>query len=164
MSKAPAGYGRSGGQTGSYWHMNRDGPLHERHSFIIDSTSALGARSWATSVLASWGIDAPSDPVVLITAELVTNAIRYGVGPIDVDISFDRSGFRVGVSDRSDGKVEKRVEVPVHAASGRGLRIIEALSDEWGVEPLPGGGKTVWARVSVEPSPAPLQFHGDDGP
>lgn len=33
--------------------------------------------------------------------------------------------------------------------SGRGLRIVEALSASWGVEDIPDDGKTVWARIGT---------------
>ena len=36
------------------------------------------------------------------------------------------------------------------ARTGRGLFMVEALSQAWGVEPLPdGGGKTVWASIGL---------------
>ena len=93
------------------------------------------------------------DDVLLVASELLGNAVRHTAatphGTIDVSWDVDASGVRVCVADASD-------EPPVVRAGGldepggRGLQIVAAVSDEWGVE-RDEHGKRVWAHV-----PAPL--------
>ena len=46
-------------------------------------------------------------------------------------------------------------ETPVDSESGRGLLLVAALTDRWGTEPCPPGGKTVRAEVGRTPPAAP---------
>ncbi len=46
-------------------------------------------------------------------------------------------------------------EADLDAESGRGLLLVAALADRWGVEPYPPGGKTVWAECALDPGPIP---------
>jgi hypothetical protein len=41
-----------------------------------------------------------------------------------------------------------------HGTNGRGLRIVDALADDWGITPY-GAGKTVWFEVHLEAAPSP---------
>lgn len=84
----------------------------------------------------------------LIVSELVANAVRHGRDPIDMGLSVHEDTLRIEVSD--GGALVK----PIVAASaspdrtdGRGLALVEASSECWGVESHPNDGKTVWADV-----------------
>ena len=46
-------------------------------------------------------------------------------------------------------------ELPVAAQSGRGLHVVDALADEWGVELVPDDGKVVWVELDVVRTPVP---------
>jgi two-component sensor histidine kinase len=89
--------------------------------------------------------------VTLVATELVGNAIRHsGVGDSDgVDVSWmiEGSSVTIVVADPSPTRPEPRVAKP-DAEGGRGLTIVAALSDEWGVD-SDGEGKRVWARVPI---------------
>lgn len=87
----------------------------------------------------------------LVVDELVTNATRHSDGTIDVSVDIGSGGVRVWVSDDDDrGPV-----LPSRPAageleleeSGRGLLLVDALVDGWGVEPRRSGGKVVWAYL-----------------
>jgi anti-sigma regulatory factor (Ser/Thr protein kinase) len=91
------------------------------------------------------------DSAVLLVSELVTNTVRYGRPPVAVQIECDQTHtLQVRVSDASPA-----LPVPGHAdpddESGRGLAIVEFLSDDWGVDPGEGG-KTVWFRIATHPT------------
>jgi anti-sigma regulatory factor (Ser/Thr protein kinase) len=89
-------------------------------------------------------LDAPAlDTAVLVAHELVTNALRHGSEPIALDLAVDAREVAVTVTDHGGG--EPHVVEP-YDGGGRGLAIIDALTDEWGVEPC-DGAKKVWAHL-----------------
>ena len=102
------------------------------------------ARDWAS------GLDEDAIfALELVVSELVTNAIRHGAGPITLILSGAPDGIRVGVDDRGAGRPTPRV-ASVRAPGGRGLRLVDRLSSDWGVDAhSEGEGKTVWAVVAV---------------
>ena len=80
----------------------------------------------------------------LLTSELITNALEHGTGTITVLVSCEGERVRVAVVDESDAAPLPREAGP-DDEGGRGLLIVEALAEAWGVDPLPRGtGKTVW--------------------
>jgi two-component sensor histidine kinase len=85
-----------------------------------------------------------------IVSELVSNSIRHTI-EATIWVSVRRMGpgiVRVGVADRSARMPITRAE-DLSAVHGRGLVLVEALSEgRWGVDLLPVG-KRVWAEVSV---------------
>lgn len=89
------------------------------------------------------------EDAVLVTSELVTNAIRHtrDAGPIEVIWGLDKSELTLRVMDGSAAHPERRNTAPV-SPGGRGLAIVEALAESWGVDSGPSG-KQVWARLSI---------------
>jgi anti-sigma regulatory factor (Ser/Thr protein kinase) len=81
------------------------------------------------------------DAVELMTSELATNAVKHAHSAFELTIH-TQGQIRVEVHDASQGKPTLMHPEPAQA-SGRGLMIVEAMSDAWGVIPSPGG-KTVW--------------------
>ena len=81
---------------------------------------------------------------MLLVSEVVTNSVVHGGPPIVVAVDCDNSsGLQVRVRDGSRTLPEPR-DAEVWEESGRGLGLVEMLSDDWGVEPEPGDGKQVW--------------------
>ena len=90
------------------------------------------------------GVDA--DDVALVMTELVSNAMRHGSGPVDIDLHDGPGTVRISVADSS----ETPPQLPGAdgmALGGRGLMILGGLGI-WGVDPRPAGGKTVWCELS----------------
>jgi two-component sensor histidine kinase len=87
------------------------------------------------------------DTAELLVSELVTNALRHGAPPIEVAIHCKRNGtLEVRVRDGSRGSpVYKRAGV--WDESGRGVELVERMSDAWGVKKRFLGGKVVWFRL-----------------
>ncbi len=88
------------------------------------------------------------DEAELLVSELVTNAVVHGAPPITVNVECDGSqGLRVAVTDGSD-----HTPVPREAAdddeSGRGIYLVDVISDRWGVAPSRGHGKAVWFTLA----------------
>ncbi len=119
-----------------------------RHS----PASATAARRELADDLRRHGIQATAiDEIALVASELIGNAIRHAAGPDDGDLdvlwTVAPEDVLVSVEDASDELPVPRSAAP-NAASGRGLRIVSALADDWGVEPTPHG-KRVWARIPL---------------
>jgi anti-sigma regulatory factor (Ser/Thr protein kinase) len=87
------------------------------------------------------------DDAELLVSELVTNAVLHGAPPITMRVECDGSnGLRVSVTDRSEDPARVREADPADE-SGRGMRLVDVISDDWGVEPRTGAGKDVWFRL-----------------
>src|SRR4051812_36631517 len=83
---------------------------------------------------------------ILLTSELVTNALLYAQGRIVLEVEPRETNYRICVHDPMPHHVEPR-NTPVTATSGRGLMLVEQLSTSWGVRSPVGSGKDVWFEV-----------------
>ncbi|WUK30900.1 ATP-binding protein [Streptomyces sp. NBC_00370] len=108
------------------------------------------ARLELRRALAGWGLGVLEDSAVLVLSELLTNAGRHArVSPgREVETWFQPlpGGLRIEVHDASSEKPEQRA-AGVEAEGGRGLALVAALADEWGVADRDGVGKLVWAEL-----------------
>lgn len=142
---------------------------NERISLPGQVESVTAGRHFLTLILAEWGLSAWTDPVALAASEVLTNAVVHAGTPIEVGLQLSRGSTQ----DLSSGNVVGGVLVvwvrdgcppwtPTpppggvglpewDSESGRGLALVEAVSDAWGVRPEPTG-KTVWFSLRV---PAP---------
>ena len=87
------------------------------------------------------------DRVLLLTSEIVTNAILHARTPLRLTASLDGGQVRVRVYDRLRLLPRLR-SYPTDAGTGRGMHLVEALADQWGVEET-ANGKCVWFAVAV---------------
>lgn len=114
--------------------------------------SAGIARFHVRAALSYHGLDDCADEVCVITSELVTNAaLHAGAGPdakIGIELVRVRNPDAVGVvvTDSSPAPPVKR-DAPFGSEHGRGLHVVEALSDYWEWHP-DGRGKAVLAIVA----------------
>ena len=113
-------------------------------------SSARIARHWVMHTIASSGVTGPQNQVVeLLTAEVVANAAVHGPadGTIRVKAWADAGHAYVSVSDDSSTSPVVRHPEPSDV-SGRGMALVQALADDWGVEVGPDG-KTVWFSLEI---------------
>jgi anti-sigma regulatory factor (Ser/Thr protein kinase) len=90
------------------------------------------------------------DDVLLLTTELVTNAIRHaGDDPLEVSVSIDEISVRVAVRDTGPGFDPGEAQVRTENG-GWGLDLVEGLASRWGVDPG-GGGTDVWFEIETAP-------------
>jgi anti-sigma regulatory factor (Ser/Thr protein kinase) len=95
---------------------------------------------------ASLRSDAVED-ACLVASELATNALRHVGSPFTIALRLADSSLRVSVRDLSSARPAPR-SVSIRSTTGRGLSIVEELSESWGVEEL-SDGKVVWAELSA---------------
>lgn len=108
------------------------------------------ARRWFTERFRIAAAAEELEVALLVLSELVSNALRHGVGEISLLARVVGRRVRVEVSDHSADWAAVQIPDPSDGVNGRGLRIVEQLSDAWGCHPTPRG-KTVWAERSMHP-------------
>ncbi|MFL4905206.1 ATP-binding protein [Streptomyces sp. MMS24-I2-30] len=114
------------------------------------------ARRLVGTACAAWGLaDEVTRSATLVMAELVSNAIRHARGPT-IRIIIDRPSDEwvcLAVVDRAPHRLPELLAPSAEEQSGRGLLLIEALSDRWGYDRLgPASrpwGKRCWAELTV---------------
>ena len=119
------------------------------------STSAPGViRDAVGDVCDQWGLESLRNSALLITSELVTNAIRHARSDVVVDAILRDDFLHLRVHDRSaqPPKLTEAATVNQVSDSGRGLPIVAYHSTAWGYVIKPEGrGKMVWATMRVRP-------------
>lgn len=115
-----------------------------------ERTAAVEARRAMRELMSDFLPDDFSQDVILLTSEIVTNATEVGGGCVLAAwfLPEDRA-LRVEVHDRSS-HVPVMPEMPATTSprqtSGRGLRIVDALASEWGIDRM-DDGKSVWFEI-----------------
>jgi anti-sigma regulatory factor (Ser/Thr protein kinase) len=134
----------------------------EQRAFANEPSSVSKARRFVTAQLKA--LPEPLvDSVTLMVSELSTNSIRHAHTGFTVEIAVTEDQVYVAVVDAGAGQPELREPQP-DDPSGRGLRIVELLSDDWGVTPsTPQTGKTVWFKVNSK-APARPRTGSDRNP
>lgn len=121
--------------------------LRAEVELAADPASASGARRFVRKVLDAWGVPQLEEAAILLTSELVTNALLHAKTPMRLRL-FRRDGLlRVEVCDDS-GRVPERRHYSDDASTGRGLALVEAIADDWGVD-AGEAGKAVWFTLSL---------------
>jgi anti-sigma regulatory factor (Ser/Thr protein kinase) len=88
------------------------------------------------------------ETAALLTSELVTNAVRYGGSRAVLDAQAPGGVLRVSVQDDNPDLPEVGLVPDVTEESGRGVLLVSALADRWGVETA-GPGKAVWFELDL---------------
>ncbi|MFI7012670.1 ATP-binding protein [Streptomyces sp. NPDC050164] len=108
------------------------------------------ARLLATEQLRSWGL--PLDPAAQLIAELSTNAATHGRIPgrdFRLLLYVVSDTLRIEVTDTRDDRLPTPQLPTPESESGRGLLLVDALADRWGVTPGLPPRKTVWAELTL---------------
>nr|WP_231126550.1 SpoIIE family protein phosphatase [Motilibacter aurantiacus] len=134
--------------------------------------AARTARGRVLTALTEWGHGGSEDAggpggfeavdaVVLLTDELVTNAVVHAHSPLLLELSATTEHVRVAVTDESPrlpaprGQSQDSADaLDAVSEGGRGLRLVELLASRWGVDRLPVG-KRIWFEVDLPPEPMP---------
>jgi anti-sigma regulatory factor (Ser/Thr protein kinase) len=120
---------------------------------LAASASSVGrARGLVRDALLEWGVpEDTADTAVLLTSEIATNAVLHARTPFTVSVRLVSGRVRVGVQD---GSVARPVvqHYGRTQTTGRGLRLLATLAQDWGFDSVEGGGKAVWFELPLVPS------------
>lgn len=114
--------------------------------FELNANAPAGARAFLRSALPFW-CGEQAERAMLLTSELVTNAVVHAHSECTVRLVMQPATLRVEVADTDP--TPPHVTVPRGPDGGYGLRLVEALAGDWGVDVVPTG-KTVWFSVDCD--------------
>jgi anti-sigma regulatory factor (Ser/Thr protein kinase) len=110
------------------------------------------ARRQVRAAIVAWDVPVDMDTAVLLTSELVTNAIAHEAGgTVVLTITCICGQLRVDVHDTSCA-APVPVAAPADAETGRGLMLVASLSTDWGYHPTPAG-KAVYFTLALRDGP-----------
>ncbi len=120
-----------------------------RISLTAEPAAAAAARNQVQAAVCAWNVPVDPSVAVLLTSELVTNAIRHETGDtVTVVVTCAWDQLRVDVHDTS-----RSMPMPMDAAAdeeaGRGLMLVTTLSAEWGFYRTPTG-KAVYFTLAFQ--------------
>ena len=115
-----------------------------------DPQAVATARRVTAAQLDRWELDELRADAELLVSELVTNAVLHSSGDVSLTLAVADGMLEVGVADPGPRLPPQRSPggPPWTAEGGRGLRLVDRLSVEWGVVTL-SRGKQVWFRLEV---------------
>ncbi|MEU5280940.1 ATP-binding protein [Streptomyces asoensis] len=132
----------------------RDSPRTAAQYLTGSRAGFVQAREFTQRTLDAWSLEHCADDAVTVVTELAANAVLHALPHTSTDefhvrlrLTLRRSHLVCAVTDPSDS-----LPVYPHTADallehGRGLHIVEALSEHWGWTRRPPVGKTVWAML-----------------
>lgn len=114
----------------------------------VDPKSVREARLFVRRTCELHGVsERVCEGAVLLTSEIVTNALTHGHSEARLNVTFGPSAVRIEVSDENSYHPE-RVLADADAIHGRGLAILERIASAWGVRDE-DQGKTVWFDIDT---------------
>ncbi|MGW2719290.1 SpoIIE family protein phosphatase [Streptomyces sp. NPDC001492] len=122
-------------------------PLRESWTVWRVPEAVGHTRRFTRRTLRAWGVTRDDmDAVLLVVSELVTNALVHTDGQVRLDLTLLDNRLRVSVADASPRTPVKPTSIGWEATGGRGILLVEAMSEAWGTVPA-SGGKQVWAEL-----------------
>jgi anti-sigma regulatory factor (Ser/Thr protein kinase) len=126
-----------------------------RAADLIMNSAAAYESGKAQAARTSVSEDA-AETAILLTSELVTNALTHGESPVTVAVSWSVEQLRVEVHDRSRYlPAPWPAQIAVDDEAGRGLLLVDTLASDWGFYRTPGG-KAVYFTLECPATAHPL--------
>ena len=117
--------------------------------FEATLSSPARARRWLTDMLERWELSGLAESAILLTTEIVTNAVVHALSRPLVVAAAAHGEIEVGVTDhepRLPRKPGGADPASTTTEGGRGLALVDMVADEWGATSL-AEGKQVWFRL-----------------
>ncbi|RKN37265.1 SpoIIE family protein phosphatase [Streptomyces hoynatensis] len=126
--------------------------------------SVATARGFVRDTLQGWGLTDLTEDAVVLTSELVTNAVVHAGTAAEVHCLRDKDGVRIEVVDRHPERELPLAEVSrgqldLSSEGGRGLMLCAALASRWGVD-YTASDKRVWFRLDQQAMPVGTRSAG----
>lgn len=137
-------------------------PVDVAHRRVAPSPHQVApARRWVVEQAEAAGLtDSDATAVLaLLASEVITNAVRHGDGEVLVNVVRSGGTLRVAVTDAGNGQPVPRAP-GLDSVTGRGMLLVAALADSWGVEHHPSGGTCVWFALPPTAPPEPAALRG----
>ena len=131
--------------------MNEYIPAQYAMRLTVGEHAPRHIRRIVRSFLQEWRMPELSDAVELGVTELLANVVRHVPDRrCAILLLRQRTGVRVEVTDDSDELPRTPAALDTEAENGRGLLLLDAMADKWGVSLWSGGGKTVWFECGAD--------------
>lgn len=117
-------------------------------SLPAEPLSASKARDFVCQHLAAHGLAKLVEDVRLVASELATNALVHAGTPFVVSLS-EVDGFLFLTVRDASASSPVRTACQGMDVCGRGLQVVEMLSQDWGADADGSGAKRVWASFST---------------
>jgi anti-sigma regulatory factor (Ser/Thr protein kinase) len=120
--------------------------------FAADPARLASVRDFAVEAAAALGSRVDPDIVAVVVGELAANAVVHQRHEAEMQITVTPlGGLQISVCDPDPAMPRMAEGEPWDVTGHRGLQLVAALADSWGVDPL-GEGKRVWAVLVPEPA------------
>lgn len=123
-------------------------------------SSVSAARRFVADALVELGAEGACDDAATLVSELATNAVLHARTPFTIAVSRIDGEVRISVRDHSLAQPRVR-DYGTGATTGRGMRLIEAMATDWGVEPE-DDGKSVWFAIPQQGAPVEVSPWDED--
>ncbi|GAB2791307.1 ATP-binding protein [Streptomyces daliensis] len=120
--------------------------------FRIRKAAVAEARRHVEALLVEWRLGHLVEPATLVTSELATNVVLHAQGIADYfELTVRRRDgvLILEVADSCTWEMPELRKPEPEDIGGRGLLLVDAFAERWGVRPRAGAGKTVWAHLAV---------------
>jgi anti-sigma regulatory factor (Ser/Thr protein kinase) len=119
--------------------------------FLVRRHSVPESRHHVEALLTQWKLGGLINDVTLIASELTTNVVQHACGTgdfFDLALRIRTGTLILEVSDSFQWEMPELKKPDDADTGGRGLVLVDALSERWGVRPR-DPGKTVWAQLPI---------------
>lgn len=119
-------------------------------AFLADPEEVAALRRIMRVHLGLWGLHDVIDEAQLCVSELVSNVITHvGQGtPATLAVSMNGTYLRIEVHDPDTRALPTLVAADAESEGGRGMALVDALADRWGVQ-LRGDRKVTWCELAT---------------
>ncbi len=122
-------------------------PSPEVYSLPPRPESAAEARRIINTACSAWHREEIRDSASLVVSELIGNGVRHAGTSLTMRLVPIDGGIRLEIADDSTREVRHR-DARLLDEGGRGLFLVDALAQRWGVDAHPAG-KRVWAEITT---------------
>ncbi|GAB3564373.1 hypothetical protein GCM10027445_08080 [Amycolatopsis endophytica] len=127
-------------------------PQRRRHTadFPPIPASSHAARAFVRETCRDWNVVARLEDALGVASELIENAVTHAGTELELRVELRLGYLTIAVRDQNSKQAVLRQSAQGRL-SGYGLQVVAALSLAWGCSPTLGGGKVVWAVLSLVP-------------